>query len=121
MNTEKINLAAAISLLESENNFGSIYTKQDVLNLLNRIQEGPKESLNLDRFVDTILECFEKELRQTDTDDFIDKDSANFDLNGNEIYLESIDVNSNSISYFFKTCVIDARQEFETIQDLEED
>ena len=121
MNTEKINLAEAISLLQSENNFGSIYTKEDVLNLLNRIQEGPKESFNLDIFVDTLLNCFERELRNADTDDFIDRDSASYELNGNEIYLESIEVNNSSVQYFIKTCIIDARQEFETMQDQEED
>ena len=98
---EKLDLTSAIALLESENNLSTIYTKQDVLNLLNRIETGPNNEFKISEYLNTFIRCligtYEHEINNMETEDLIDRDSATFELSGNEIYLDSISINDYNL------------------------
>lgn len=85
----------------------SIFTKEDVLNLLANIES----SGTLDRaMVDRLLELIEDNLRNVDGEDMIDKSTAEFSLNGNEIELEGVELDTtyvfdeveNAVNHWYK-------------------
>jgi len=118
---EKLNLAQAISLLESDQNFGSIYTKQDVLMLLNRIETAPQENNDID--IDSIVEDIENEIcsiiDNLESDDCIEYDTASFRLDGNEIELYSVDLNTYNIRDAFSRLSRDIKHQFTERRDNE--
>lgn len=75
------------------NNLSSIFTKQDVIDLLNKI-EG-------DTSVESIIEKVEGVFDMLGSD-FVDLDSAEYELNGNTIELISVDADINKILYRIK-------------------
>ena len=91
---EKLNLTQAKDLILN-NNLGSIYSKEDVINLLNRIEEEKqvqKFPLDLEEIKDKVIDDINSTLRMHDGDDIIDKDSAEFSIcYGNKIEIERID------------------------------
>ena len=90
---EKIKLTEAKELLN--NNISSIYTKQDVLNLLDRLDMGSD--------IDNITELFKKIKEEFSNDlthvleRIVDKDDITLELNGNEIYVDDIEINTSVI------------------------
>ena len=89
----KIKLTEAKELLN--NNISSIYTKQDVLNLLDRLDMGSD--------IDNITELFKKIKEEFSNDlthvleRIVDKDDITLELNGNEIYVDDIEINTSVI------------------------
>ena len=89
----KIKLTEAKELLN--NNISSIYTKQDVLNLLDRLDMGSD--------IDNITEIFKKIKMEFSSDlthvleRIVDKDDITLELNGNEIYVDDIEINTSVI------------------------
>jgi hypothetical protein len=109
----------AINLVS--NNISSVFTKEDVINLLKSIDADPKLASEDDEdevdeihvFTDeTIKELIEHVQYSIDSlflDDIIDKDTASFSLDGNSIILEDVDMTGNledivgdSIEEFFR-------------------
>ena len=90
---EKIKLTEAKELLN--NNISSIYTKQDVLDLLDRLDMGSN--------IDNITEIFKKIKEEFSNDlthvleRIVDKDDITLELNGNEIYVDDIEINTSVI------------------------
>ena len=90
---EKIKLTEAKELLN--NNISSIYTKQDVLDLLDRLDMGSN--------IDNITEIFKKIKEEFSNDlthvleRIVDKDDITLELNGNEIYIDDIEINTSVI------------------------
>lgn len=89
----KIKLTEAKELLN--NNISSIYTKQDVLDLLDRLDMGSN--------IDNITEIFKKIKMEFSSDlthvleRIVDKDDITLELNGNEIYVDDIEINTSVI------------------------
>ena len=89
----KIKLTEAKELLN--NNISSIYTKQDVLDLLDRLDMGSN--------IDNITEIFKKIKEEFSNDlthvleRIVDKDDITLELNGNEIYVDDIEINTSVI------------------------
>jgi hypothetical protein len=89
----KIKLTEAKELLN--NNISSIYTKQDVLSLLDR--------LDMESDTEHITELFKKIKAEFSSDlthvleRIVDKDDVRLELNGNEIYIEDIEINTDVI------------------------
>ena len=90
---EKIKLTEAKELLN--NNISSIYTKQDVLDLLDRLDMGSN--------IEHITEIFKKIKEEFSNDlthvleRIVDKDDITLELNGNEIYVDDIEINTSVI------------------------
>ena len=89
----KIKLTEAKELLN--NNISSIYTKQDVLDLLER--------LDTESSIEYITEIFKKIKMEFSSDlthvleRIVDKDDITLELNGNEIYVDDIEINTSVI------------------------
>lgn len=104
------------------NNISSVFTKEDVINLLKGIDAGPQQfededetdEVNEVTFTDeTIKELIEHVAHTIGglfADDIVDKDSAQFGIDGRDtIVLEDVDLNGNledivadSINDFFE-------------------
>jgi len=84
----KLNLARTKELVDT--NISSIFTKQDVLNLLDNLDTGTD--------MDNITDLFEKIRNnfahglQCVKDNIVDKSDVTLELQGNEIYVDSIEV-----------------------------
>jgi len=78
----------------------SIFTKEDVLNILNQIEltpEEPQGKVITQNDMDDFIDYLEGRMMYTNPEDIVDFDSAEFSLNGNEIVLEDIRTNIDSI------------------------
>ncbi len=78
-----------------KNSPSSIFTKDDVLNLLSSISNGNGSMTKA--MVDDLLEQIERGIHNVDSEDVVDKSTAEFSLDGNQIELDSIDVDSSYI------------------------
>ena len=80
---------------------GSMYTREDVISLLNRIKvekgSGPTDRQIKD-LVERIVETVNDNASSLSTDDVLDTYSAEFELNGNEISLSSVDIDCSKIA-----------------------
>jgi hypothetical protein len=78
----------------------SIFTKDDVMNLLANL-EAPKggglDEDQIDRLVRVVVDQVKSNVEDLQTEDVCDIDSAEFELNGNEISLCSIDIYTRGI------------------------
>jgi hypothetical protein len=78
----------------------SIFTKDDVLNLFTNLEPttgGVLSPILIDQLIEVVVAQVKSNAENLETDDVCDTDSAEFDLNGNEISLSSIDVNTDGI------------------------
>lgn len=78
-----------------KNSPSSIFTKDDVLNLLNSISTG-NSNLTKD-MVDDLMRYISDGIHNVDSEDVVDKSTAEFSLDGNTIELDSIDVDASYI------------------------
>jgi hypothetical protein len=80
-----------------ENSPSSIFTKDDVLRLLSEIStESKNVSLNRES-VDRLLEMIDSTINDVDASDIIDKSTAEFSLDGNQIELDNVDIDGSYI------------------------
>lgn len=75
-----------------KNSPSSIFTKDDVLNLLGSISNG-NGTMTKD-MVDDLMRYISDSIHNVDSDDIFDKSTAEFSLDGNQIELDSIDVDA---------------------------
>ena len=78
-----------------KNSPSSIFTKDDVLNLLSSISNGDGSMTKA--MVDDLMEQIESGINNVDPEDVVDKSTAEFSLDGNMIELDSIEVDSSYI------------------------
>ena len=79
----------------------SIFTKDDVLNLFTNLEPAKGGRLNqilVDQLIQVVVDQVQSNANNLETDEVCDTDSAEFDLNGNEISLSSVDVNTRGIA-----------------------
>lgn len=78
------------------------YSVEQVIKIINDIEEdGQAQAYNEDQvegLVESIEQSISKRLDRMDSDDLVDKDSAEFELYGNEISLSSVRVNDGMIA-----------------------
>lgn len=116
MKTNSLTIAEAIQKVEQ--GFGSVYTKEDVISLLNALkvdggseatsmQDVIKELKNLkNKIVDKVMENMES--------DVIDYDSASFSIEyDNKIQVDSIDLDDYQVEMAIKTAIDDVVEELE--------
>jgi hypothetical protein len=105
----KIKLTEAKELLN--NNISSIYTKQDVLDLLEKIDmESNMESIK--EIFDKVKTNFAHGLRCAE-EGIIDKDDIELELNGNEISVYRVDVDLEHIESVLEEVLDDLEIEIE--------
>jgi len=80
---------------------GSMYTREDVISLLNKL-EVPSEggsitAKQIEDLAARIAECIEENVEGLDSD-AIDHGTLEFGLNGNEIILEGVELDSREIA-----------------------
>jgi len=87
-----------------KNSPASIFTKEDVIKLLNDVSDVPASDEDNDKATITedqmneLIDAVRFELSMSlDSDDLVDLDSAKFELNGDVISVTDIDVDTNSI------------------------
>ena len=95
-----------------ENSFPSIWSKDDVLSLLNQINEGT-ETFDTDKLVEKIKDAVENAINGMSNDDIVDISSCDFVIrNGNEIEIDSIGINTSDIVNDVMVSVVDTIEEF---------
>lgn len=98
--------------------FPSIWSKEDVLQLINKIDEGTA-SFDKDKLMDKIHDAIENAINGMSNDDILDTSECEFEIrNGNEIQIESIGVNTSEIVDEVSREIGEAIDEF--IEELEE-
>ena len=104
---------------------GSMYTREDVISLLGRIETSGGNGLSqilIDQLIQVVIDQVRSNAENLETDEVCDVDSAEFDLNGNEISLSSVDVNTRGIADAIVDCVGDEIEAFfENLKADEED
>lgn len=93
-----MNTVTAMNLVS--NSASSIFTKQDVLDILIRIESTPVEpqgKVITQNDMGEFIDYLEGRMMYTKPEDIVDFDSAEFSLNGNEIVLDDISTNIDSI------------------------
>lgn len=75
----------------------SVFTKEDVVNLLRNLEVSSNKLSKLD-LVDFVTSYVETQVEQLDARDILDLSSAEFELNGNEITLLSVDVDTRDFT-----------------------
>jgi hypothetical protein len=105
------------------NSASSIFTKEDVLNILNLIdappsttQPQPKEktqSATINReTIALFIELIEDKIRYAAADDVVDFQSAEYSLSGNEIILEDVNLNEDYLIETFTDLTNDFFSEY---------
>jgi hypothetical protein len=74
----------------------SVFTKEDVINLLQSLEL--KSNITKSCLVEFITDYVEKQVNELDCQDIIDHRSVEFSLQGNEICLENVEVDSDDLS-----------------------
>ena len=74
----------------------SVFTKEDVLNLLQSIEM--KTSFDKESIISFVERYVEDQVEQLDAEDILDLSSAEFELNGNEITLESVNIDTRDLT-----------------------
>jgi hypothetical protein len=93
MNEQNLTIDEAKDLLNQ--GFGSIYTKDEVLSLLDRIK---KESTDIKTVLDEVYDDFVSKIKHFDESDVVNMDDITFSVErGTEIVIEDISVNLYNI------------------------
>jgi hypothetical protein len=87
-----------------ENGFGSIYSKEDVLSIIEKLEEATAESQQpsflpsaqqIKEITEKIASELAEEINNMDMDEIVDYSSAELELNYNEISVTSIEMKGN--------------------------
>jgi hypothetical protein len=101
METTKQPLQVVIqSVIDANNPYaGTMYTKDDVIRILNTIEVVLDTPRLTDDQIEKLKRMVKKSVDNLDTDDVVNSDSVTFSIrNGNEIEVEDIDINYDTIT-----------------------
>jgi hypothetical protein len=93
---EKMTITETIGQI-TNNNLGSIYSKDDVIRLLENIKQEEVLQGNIEDILNKLKDKLESIVNNLDSSDVCDYDSAEFSIRGREIEVDSIDVNHSEI------------------------
>ena len=84
-----------------KNSPASLFTKEDVIKLLNDVSDVPASDEDkvtiTDEQIEELIEAVRSELSMGLDNNLIDYDSAQFELNGNKIELTDVDIDTDPI------------------------
>lgn len=118
MNTQKLTIAEAKQKLN--NGFGSIYSKEDVINLLDSISVEEKSSIDVEKIKEFVQESIECWFNDMSANDYIDHDSIEFSINyGNTLSVDDIQMDNRQmsrdiyqqVSYSIEECIEECKRE----------
>ena len=75
----------------------SVFTKEDVVSLLRNL-EVSSNKLSESELVDFVTNYVEKQVNELDCQDIIDLRSVEFSLQGNEICLDNVEIDSDDLT-----------------------
>ena len=107
---EKMTITETIGQV-TNNNLGSIYSKDDVIRLLENIKEGG--TFNFIEKLDELKVKLETVVNNLNSSDVVDYDSVEFSLDGREIDVDSIDLNHAELWDTIETEIKDFINELE--------
>ena len=98
----KQHVPAPISLKEMidgvRNSISTIFSKEDVLNILNRIEKGSEGNEFTEEQMEELIDHVRSGLQYVDSSDIVDFDSAEFGIeDGNVLVVTDINVDTNHI------------------------
>jgi hypothetical protein len=101
MNYPKMTKEEAINTINTS--FPSIWSREDVLQLIERIDVPEQQKLegfvNKEKLMEKIREAVENGIDGMSNDDIVDISSCEFDVrNGNEIHIDSVGINTSDIA-----------------------
>ena len=99
------------------NTLSTIYSKDDVLRMLNTIKQT---DVDVDALITTLNNAIGQAIDDLSTEDLVDFSSAEFTLNYNEVQLEDVRLNSTEIYHAVKDSVKTELLEFFTNKELEQ-
>jgi len=77
------------------NSPASLFSKDDVVKLLTALEVTA--AVPTSEMIDKLMDLVEDNLRNVDSEDMVDKSTAEFSLDGNKIELDSVEVDSSYI------------------------
>lgn len=101
---------------------GSMYTREDVISLLSKIETTTAKGITMDRqttkdLCEAILDAVKDNAHNLDSGDVCNLSSAEFSLNYNELSLDSVDIDTDSIAENVVSGIYDVIEEFfETLE-----
>ena len=99
-------ITEAITAVETA--IGSMYTREDVISLLKKLEAPPaKGNVDVSALINVINDAIKDTADNLDNG-IIDLGSATFELNYNEISLESVDFDTSEIARYMKADVEEA-------------
>ena len=108
-------MTIAETVASVQNAPGSMYTREDVISLLNQIEmpsaSGSLNEKQIRELINKVVETIEDNGRNLDSD-CIDTGSAEFSLNYNEVQLDSVDFDSDAVTSTLTDGLADAIEEF---------
>ena len=119
----KVSKQELLDILSAQND--CFYSLAQVVEMINKIEDPkPATSKNIvvsqeafDSFVDEVVERFQEEVRRGQ--DFVDLDSAEFSLRGNEIELDSVELHTDDLEEVIQACVSHTLNNYVTIEKSE--
>lgn len=103
-----------VELLEKQ--LPGFYSVAQVIKLINDIEEDSQAQAynenQIEALIEKIANKVENKLDRMCSEDFVDFDSAEFELNGNEISVTGIDVNASTITEEINDVISDAIHDF---------
>lgn len=89
------------------------YSVEQVIEMINKIEDGGSiDEEKLQILIDKVTTKVENALNRMCSEDFVDLDSAELELSGNEISVTSIEVNTDTIIDEVSDAVSDALHDF---------
>ena len=89
------------------------YSVEQVIEMINKIEEGGSFNEDqLETLIEKVTQKVENKLNRMCSEDFVDLDSAQLELNGNEITVTEIDVMTENIIEEVSDAVRDTLTEF---------
>jgi hypothetical protein len=115
MDYPKMTKEEAINTINTS--FPSIWSREDVLQLINRIDVPEQEKLegfiNKEKMLEKIKDAVENAINGMSNDEIVDISSCEFEIrNGNEIEIDSIGINTSDIVDNVMSDVTDAVDEY---------
>jgi len=116
-----MNKQQTIELLKKQ--LPGFYSVEQVISIINDIDAGSSElsEEKLTEIAEGVYDVVEKKMRNTDTRDIVDYDSAGFDISyNNQLELDNVEISSDTIAEMIANEISDYLKEYFTPNELAE-
>jgi hypothetical protein len=114
-----MNKQQTIELLQKQ--LPGFYSVEQVISIINDIDAGSSElsEEKLNEIAEGVYDVVEKKMRNADTRDIVDYDSAEFNISyNNQLELDNVEISSDTISELVANEISDYLKEFFTSNEL---